>query len=164
MYWGTCVERGDVANMLLFVRLGTDVDKRLGHSGLIPLHVCAKAGHTNAVQVLLMAGANPNLRNNLGYTPIQTAARYNAPVPLLLLFLKAGADGYSKSASGYSALDYARSYGTFECIHGYTISKQWRQWSCERVKSRERQFLRYIWSKFEISCDYQYLLSFIGNV
>jgi ankyrin repeat protein len=161
MYWGTCIERGNVVNMLKFIRNGIDVNRRLGHNGLIPLHVCAKSGYTNAVHILLMAGADPKLINRLGYTPIQTAARYNGPVQLLLLFLKAGADGYSKSASGYSALDYARSYGTHECIHGYTISKKWRRWSRTRIKSRERQFLWYVWSKFGISCDCKYLLSFV---
>jgi hypothetical protein len=161
MYWGTSVERGNTTNMLMFIRTGIDVNKRLVHSGAVPLHVCARFGHLDAAQILLMAGAAYDLPDDLGYTPIQTAARYNGSVDVLLLFLKYGADGYEKNAYGYSALDYARSYGTHACIHEYTISKKWRVWSRERIKSREKQLLQYVWTKCDVSCDLRHLLDYL---
>ena len=141
--------------------MGIDVNRRLGPSDEIPLHVCAKLGHLDAAHVLLMAGAKPNLVDHLGYTPIQAGARYNCSRDMLLLLLRFNADGYVKNVFGYSALDYARSYGIHDCIHSYYISKKWRKWTRDRVKKPERQFLRYIWLVKHVSCDLKYLMGFL---
>ena len=161
MYWGTCIERGSTQKILKFIRMGIGVNTPMGHSGEIPLHVCAKLDHLDAAHVLLMAGADPNLLDHVGYTSIQAGAHYNCSMDMLLLLLRFNADGYVKNSYGYSALDYARSYGTHVHIHAHFISKKWRKWTLDRIKSREHQFLRYIWNIKGISCNLEYFMEFL---
>ena len=69
----------------------------------------AAAGHTKIVELLIRAGANVNLRDKLGFTPIASAAYagYSEIVNLLIL---AGADLQAPSgeSQSYSALEYAQ--------------------------------------------------------
>jgi ankyrin repeat protein len=69
----------------------------------------AAAGHTKIVELLIQAGANVNLRDKLGFTPIASAA-YAGYSEIVNLLIVAGADiqappGESQS---YSALEYAQ--------------------------------------------------------
>jgi ankyrin repeat protein len=69
----------------------------------------AAAGHTKIVELLIRAGANVNLRDKLGFTPIASAA-YAGYGEIVNLLIVAGADiqappGESQS---YSALEYAQ--------------------------------------------------------
>ncbi len=67
------------------------------------------AGHTKIVELLIRAGANVNLRDKLGFTPIASAAYagYGAIVELLI---EAGADIQAPAgeSQSYSALEYAQ--------------------------------------------------------
>ncbi|WP_310481780.1 ankyrin repeat domain-containing protein [Chamaesiphon sp. VAR_48_metabat_403] len=69
----------------------------------------AAAGHTKIVELLIQAGANVNLRDKLGFTPIASAAYagYGAIVELLI---EAGADIQAPAgeSQSYSALEYAQ--------------------------------------------------------
>ncbi|AFY96700.1 ankyrin repeat domain-containing protein [Chamaesiphon minutus] len=73
----------------------------------------AAAGHTNIVELLIRAGANVNLRDKLGFTPISSAA-YAGYGEIVQLLIDAGADiqapaGSSHGSSqSYSALEYAQ--------------------------------------------------------
>jgi ankyrin repeat protein len=69
----------------------------------------AAAGHTQIVDLLIRAGANVNLSNNSGFTPIASAAHagYGEIVQLLV---DAGADIQAPAGidNSYSALEYAQ--------------------------------------------------------
>jgi ankyrin repeat protein len=73
----------------------------------------AAAGHTKIVELLISAGANVNLRDKLGFTPIASAA-YAGYGEIVQLLIDAGADiqapaGSSQGSSqSYSALEYAQ--------------------------------------------------------
>ncbi|KOY61856.1 ankyrin [Photorhabdus heterorhabditis] len=56
-----------------------------------PLHVAVQVGRKMQVELLLAAGANPNLANRIGDTPLHIAAKINSP-ELVLILLKSGAD------------------------------------------------------------------------
>lgn len=56
-----------------------------------PLHAAVQVGRKIQAELLLMAGANPNLANRVGDTPLHIAAKINSP-ELALILLKSGAD------------------------------------------------------------------------
>ena len=160
MYWLTCVERGEVDKMLRFIRMGIDVNERLSN-GDTPLHVCVRCGHISAAQILLLSGARKETKNDLGYSPLQTAARYNGTRDLLLMLLKSGCLAFCKDRHGRSALGYARAYGKHDIIHAWQVSLKWRRWTRKRVCERERQFVYLIWNKYGISCEVLSILVFL---
>jgi ankyrin repeat protein len=67
------------------------------------------AGHTQIVELLIQAGANVNLRDKLGFTPIATAA-YAGYGQIVQLLIDAGADTQAPAgeSQSYSALEYAQ--------------------------------------------------------
>jgi ankyrin repeat protein len=70
----------------------------------------AAAGHTQIVELLIKAGANVNLRDKLGFTPIASAA-YAGYGEIVQLLIDAGADIQAPAAGetqSYSALEYAQ--------------------------------------------------------
>ncbi len=71
-----------------------------------PLHHAASFGSPAAVDILLAAGANPNVANSLGITPLIAAATEPAKVEALLA---KGADPKAKSQIGQHALAVAAS-------------------------------------------------------
>jgi ankyrin repeat protein len=69
----------------------------------------AAAGHTKIVELLIRAGANVNLRDKLGFTPIASAA-YAGYGEIVQLLIDAGADIQAPAgeSQSYSALEYAQ--------------------------------------------------------
>jgi ankyrin repeat protein len=69
----------------------------------------AAAGHTEIVERLIKAGANVNLRDKLGFTPIASAA-YLGYGEIVNLLIAAGADIQAPAGEtqSYSALEYAQ--------------------------------------------------------
>ncbi len=69
----------------------------------------AAAGHTKIVELLIRAGANVNLRDKLGFTPIASAA-YAGYGEIVKLLIEAGADIQAPAgeSQSYSALEYAQ--------------------------------------------------------
>ncbi len=69
----------------------------------------AAAGHTQIVELLIQAGANVNLSNRAGFTPIASAA-YSGHGEIVRLLIDAGADIQAPASEthSYSALEYAR--------------------------------------------------------
>lgn len=60
--------------------------------GHTPLHLAVGRGDPDTVKVLLEAGANPNLQDNDGVTPLTLAKSYAGMGEVADLLLKAGAD------------------------------------------------------------------------
>jgi ankyrin repeat protein len=69
----------------------------------------AAAGHTEIVQILIQAGANVNLSDRSGFTPLASAA-YAGYSEIVKLLIDAGADIQAPASEphGYSALKYAQ--------------------------------------------------------
>jgi ankyrin repeat protein len=69
----------------------------------------AAAGHTQIVALLIQAGANVNLTDKLGFSPIASAA-YSGYSEIVNLLIEAGADIQAPAgeAQSYSALEYAQ--------------------------------------------------------
>jgi ankyrin repeat protein len=88
---------------LLATNVNLDLDRGAAISN------AAAAGHTSIVELLIQAGANVNLRDKLGFTPIASAA-YAGYGQIVQLLIDAGADTQAPAgeANSYSALEYAQ--------------------------------------------------------
>jgi ankyrin repeat protein len=71
-----------------------------------PLHAAASRGHSDAVNALLSAGANPNALTIKNWAPVHHAARFGHKLALINL-LKGGADVYAVNSDGNDAYQLA---------------------------------------------------------
>jgi len=98
-----------VARILLEAgaKVNAQIDS-LGGSGLTPLHVaCNRLDNSGVIQVLLQAGADPNLRSHDGTTALFGAIRFQQEPALLQTLLEAGADVNASCDNGETPLMYA---------------------------------------------------------
>ncbi len=93
----------DRVQSLLSARVNLDLDRGAA--------ICnaAAAGHTQVVDLLIRAGANVNLSNKSGFTPIACAA-HAGYLEIVRLLIAAGADiqALPGSVNSYSAIEYAQ--------------------------------------------------------
>jgi ankyrin repeat protein len=74
---------------------------------LTPLHITANIGYFGIVKLLLERGANPNTKDNNGWTPLHWAA-YHGHVDVVRVLLERGADPWIADNEGHIPLDYAK--------------------------------------------------------
>jgi ankyrin repeat protein len=93
----------DRVQALLATKVNLDLDRGAA------IGCAAAAGHTKIVELLIKAGANVNLRDKLGFTPIASAA-YAGYGEIVQLLISAGADiqAPASESQSYSALEYAQ--------------------------------------------------------
>jgi ankyrin repeat protein len=75
LYDAVLKQNGAIVSLL--VNRGADVDARETTSGTTPLYAAAALGREEAVAILLLAGANPNLTGKEGISPLQAAESNN---------------------------------------------------------------------------------------
>jgi len=92
-----------------------------------PLHSAAAGQHRKIVQMLLEHGANPNVREQDGFTPLHAAAQ-NGDVDTIRTLLLGGADLTLKSADGKTAMDIAMDAGHEKAtvLLGEGVTKRFR--------------------------------------
>ncbi len=79
----------------------------------VPIQSAAAAGHTKIVILLLDNGADPNLREQGGYTPLHAAAQ-NGDVGMIRALINHGADVKIASQDGKLPIDLANQAGHAE--------------------------------------------------
>jgi uncharacterized protein len=102
----------DVAEYL--VKAGAPLNS-ISRNGLkaAPIQSAAAAGHEKIVELLLKHGADPNIREQGGYTPLHAAAQ-NGDVSTIRTLIYGGADLLSRSDDGRTPLDLALEAGHSE--------------------------------------------------
>lgn len=84
--------------------------------GSYPIHGCAASGNTQAVEVLVLHGIDPNARNrDIDATPILVAA-WRGDAAMIETLLRLGADPLLEDIDGMNALDWARSFNRTEAV------------------------------------------------
>ena len=93
----------------LFVKYGADVNARIRTCSSTPLHIAAKIGHFESVQLLLENGAQVNSRNYEQNTPLHLAAKVGHHEVVKIL-LDHGADKNLKNEIDLTPLKMAEVY------------------------------------------------------
>ncbi len=97
---------GKVGALSALLDAGVDVNARLESESL--LLAAAQNGMTDTMQLLIQRGADVNMANDEGSTPLMGAAMTDRPTPVRLL-LQHGADATRTDNAGRNAASYARS-------------------------------------------------------
>ena len=95
------VKKGYTAILSLFIAKGADVNSIVLSTKTSLLSIASALGKTSSVQLLLEKGADPNLANNLGITPIfLSISKQNTEITKLLIAHKADLTIKSKQGVG----------------------------------------------------------------
>lgn len=81
-------------------------------SGRTALMLAAKKGDKNQIRKLLYSGADVNLKDKEGWTPLMYAARYQKDLETVDILIDAGADIKTYNKYGLSAIMFASCYNT----------------------------------------------------
>jgi ankyrin repeat protein len=99
------------------------------HNGLkaAPIHSASAARHYRIVKMLIDQGADPNVREQAGYTALHAAAQ-NGDIETIRALLLGGADLTLKSDDGKSAMDIAMDAGHEKAtvLLGEGVTKRFR--------------------------------------
>lgn len=98
------------------VKAGASINS-VSRNGLnaAPIQSAAAAGHAKIVKMLLEHRADPNVREQGGYTPLHAAAQ-NGEEAMIRALLYGGADLNVKSNDGKTPLDLAREAGHTKAV------------------------------------------------
>ena len=93
-----------------FLAKGRDINARQKHRrGMwAPLHWVAQRGLTNGVACLLANGADPNVTDDKGQTPLHFIAQKGVGKNQAKLLIEHGADPNARDDAGQTPLDYAK--------------------------------------------------------
>lgn len=98
---------GGVECVRALVAAGADVNQQgTALGGIAPIHACIFGRRNDVLALLLDSGADPNLKQEGGFTPLMGAAQ-NGDQAAVTLLLAHGADKDAKANDGKSAADYA---------------------------------------------------------
>lgn len=110
--------RLQVINLML--DLSADVNAKSRNHGTTALHQATLNGDAAAMQVLLMAGADRNARDNHDYTPLRSAVEANKP-DLVSYLVTARVDVNvtypdARNPEDFTSLIHASTFGYTECV------------------------------------------------
>jgi ankyrin repeat protein len=91
----------------------------LGNSALLQAttgDAIARKGHSHVMEVLLRAGANPDIANHAGTTPLMAAARYGKTDQVAMLLAANATVDARKSVNDMTALMYAGVAGSTDVV------------------------------------------------
>ena len=102
------VDAGDIAGVIKTVESGVDVNSQ-DDRGATPLHIAAYRGEVEIAEYLLTQGADPELANDDGLTPLETAEYVRHALMVTILGKAIGTDSGVIPDGDLSIWDCARS-------------------------------------------------------
>lgn len=124
--WVACSD-GDFERVSELIQAGTDVNG-FDENGYSPIHAAVSYSHIDVIQLLLSAGANPNLRDPDGDCPLHVV---ETPEVADIL-LSNGADPTLLNNAGETIMDKAIQNGLLEMI-GYFSQKGFTACNSEQL-------------------------------
>ena len=107
---------GDSTQVTALLDSGMDVNGRTC-TGSYALNNAAVENEIEVIKILLERGANPNVQNLQGDTPLICATKYAGGKPATVkLLIEAGTDSAKRDDDGKTALDYAKEKEQKEAI------------------------------------------------
>jgi ankyrin repeat protein len=107
---------GNSTKVAALLEDGVDVDGRT-RSGSYALNAAAVENEVEVMRILIDHGANPNVQNSQGDTPLICATKYaGGKSTTVELLVNAGSDRGIRDNKGKTALDYAKAKGQQEAI------------------------------------------------
>ena len=107
---------GDTSRVLALLESGVDVNARTSDDSYA-LNRAAVYNQAEMVRLLLDRGANPNVQNSEGDTPLICATKYaGGHAATVKLLVEGGTDLMIKDNDGKTALDYAKAKGQQKAV------------------------------------------------
>jgi len=106
---------GRMDEVLRLVAAGADLNASDGTVHSSPLHWAASRGHAGFAEKLLASGAQPNIRNSMGWVPLMSAA-VSGWTDVMAVLLAAGADVDVSDRKGDTALHWTVVNGQLPAI------------------------------------------------
>jgi ankyrin repeat protein len=107
LHWAALFENVDVVRALIDeLHVPADIRDQNGRTALY----WANSKDGELIDVLIKRGAAVNVRDNLGYTPLEYVTFFTEKMAVAQALLKYGANLNAKNVYGRTPLDYARKY------------------------------------------------------
>ncbi|WP_162426986.1 ankyrin repeat domain-containing protein [Pontibacter pudoricolor] len=103
-------EQVQLLDTLIKYKADLNIKDKEGSTALTAALQSTNGQHIGIMELekLLASGANPNLQNNEGKTPLMLACELNSNFEIILALIQAGADPKLKDQSGKTAIDYTK--------------------------------------------------------
>lgn len=92
----SALNKSDLNMAKMLVNAGADVNTKCSRNGHTVLHLASSKGNVKAIKNLVIKGANANLQNNNGHTPLQLVPRHKF-LHIGRILVNAGADANYKT-------------------------------------------------------------------
>lgn len=101
-------EQVQLLDTLLKYKADMNIKDKEGNTALSAALQATNGQHIGIMELekLLASGANPNIQNNEGKTPLMLACELNSNFEIILALVQAGADPKLRDESGKAAIDY----------------------------------------------------------
>lgn len=106
---------GDLEQVRMLLARGADPNAGEGYVLAEAARGCHRNDNTEVIRALVEAGADPRVRDNLGYTPLHRAAGMCEP-EIVELLIRRGADPDARDANGFTPLIGAAGSGRIENV------------------------------------------------
>ena len=112
----SAVSSNDIEGINFFIKGGTDIINQVNIGGATALHIAARENNFEAAKILVENGADVNIADNEGWTPLMRAALANSP-EIVTLLLDNKADANSLNSEGDSVIIQAANSDCTQCIN-----------------------------------------------
>ncbi len=112
----SAVSSNDLQGIAFFSKGGASIVNQQNMGGATALHIACREGNIDAVKALIENGANPNIADNEGWTPLMRAV-LTANAEITDLLIDKGADVSALNSDGDSVIVQAAASDCAKCLN-----------------------------------------------